>query len=78
VFVSADYASKMWTVHERRSAQERVLKDRDVEYLLPIRVDDTRLPGLPETVAYVSIGVGIKKIARLFVRKLGVAIGTLS
>jgi hypothetical protein len=78
VFVSAEYASKMWTVHERRSAQERVLKERDVEYLLPIRVDDTRLPGLPDTVAYMSLGVGIKEIARLFVRKLGVAIGTLS
>src|SRR5262249_50869435 len=76
VFVSAEYATKMWTVHERRSAQERVLKERDVEYLLPVRVDDTRLPGLPDTVAYLKIDLGIKEIARLFVRKLGVAIGT--
>jgi TIR domain len=76
VFVSAEYASKMWTVHERRAAQERVLKERAVEYLLPIRVDHTRLPGLPDTVAYLNVDLGIKEIARLFIRKLGVAIGT--
>lgn len=74
MFVSAAYASKMWTVHERRSAQERVLKERDAEYLLPVRVDETRLPGLPDSVAYLSIKVGIGEIARLFVRKLGVTL----
>lgn len=77
MFVSAEYASRMWTEHERRSIQERVLREKEVEYLLPIKVDDTRLQGLPSTIAYLDIGEGIKRIAQLFVRKLGVTIGDL-
>ena len=73
VFVSQEYASKVWTIHERRSAQERVLQEKDNDYLLPIRVDGTRLPGLPTTVAYIDIDkMGVPEIARLFVRKLGI------
>jgi len=77
VFVSKDYASKMWTVHERRSAQERVLKERDNEYLLPVRIDDTELPGFPSTIAYVGIRHGGLEICRLFIQKLGGVLGTL-
>jgi TIR domain len=77
IFVSKEYATTMWTVHERRAAQERVLKNRDSEYLLPIRVDETRLPGLPDTVAYLSVKMGVREIGRLFIRKLGATIGQL-
>jgi len=50
MFVSREYAERMWTTHERRSAQARAVQDGSHEYILPIRVDDTDLAGLPPTV----------------------------
>src|SRR3990172_2182383 len=43
IFISAHYAAKVWTSHERRSAQARALVERQ-EYVLPVRFDDTDLP----------------------------------
>ena len=70
VFVSRAYATKRWTTHERKAAQVRVLREVTSEYLLPIKVDDTLLPGLPESVGYVSIKDGIKAIAKELLKKL--------
>jgi hypothetical protein len=47
MLISKAYVEKAWTVHERRSAQERVLAERDNEYLLPVRIDGSPVPGLP-------------------------------
>ena len=51
MFVSADYARKQWTKHERRSALAAALEHRR-EYVLPVRFDDTDLPGLQPTTYY--------------------------
>ena len=40
------------------------------DYILPIRVDATDLDGLPPNIAYVSIELGIEKIAELLIAKL--------
>jgi hypothetical protein len=45
VFVSAEYAERDWTRHERRAALGRAVRERR-EYVLPARFDDTPLPGL--------------------------------
>ena len=45
VFVSAEYAARDWTRHERRAALNRAVRERR-EYVLPARFDDTPLPGL--------------------------------
>jgi hypothetical protein len=45
VFVSAEYAARDWTRHERRAALNRAVHERR-EYVLPARFDDTPLPGL--------------------------------
>jgi hypothetical protein len=50
---SEAYAKKVWTSHERRSAQARALQSSG-EYVLPVRFDDTEIPGLRSTVAYVE------------------------
>lgn len=72
MFVSEDYAKRMWTNHERRSAQARALNERGEEYILPIRVDDSDLPGLPPTIGYLSLAaVPISDIAKTLLRKLG-------
>jgi len=51
MFVSQAYANKVWTSHERRNAQARALSQRS-EYILPVRFDETKIPGLPETIGY--------------------------
>ncbi len=54
MFVSDEYAKRMWTKVERRSALARAATDES-EYILPIRVDETDIEGLPPTVAYLSV-----------------------
>ncbi|MFS8102447.1 TIR domain-containing protein [Lentzea alba] len=54
IFVSASYANSVWTRHERRSAQARALFE-EREYILPVRFDDTVIPGLAPTISYVDL-----------------------
>jgi hypothetical protein len=55
MFISEYYARKLWTNHERKSAQARAFSENR-EYILPARFDDTEVPGLPPTVGYISLG----------------------
>jgi len=70
IFVSKDYLKGEWTVHERRSAQERMLKERGNDYILPIKMEDLELPGLPSATGYLPISTGIDKIAEILIKKL--------
>ncbi|GAA0607812.1 hypothetical protein GCM10010174_26280 [Kutzneria viridogrisea] len=54
IFVSEDYSRKVWTGHERASAQARALQE-SVEYVLPARFDDTEIPGMPPTLGYIDL-----------------------
>jgi hypothetical protein len=45
LFLSKHYATKLWTNHERESAQARAFEENR-EYLLPARFDDTPIPGV--------------------------------
>ena len=51
MFISEAYVAKKWTRHERRSALSRAISAND-EYLLPVRFDDTPVPGIPDTLQY--------------------------
>ena len=53
MFISRHYAEKMWTNLERRSALARAVNQRG-PYILPVRLDDTQLPGLLPTVSYLD------------------------
>lgn len=70
IFVSNEYLNREWTIHERRSAQERMLKEKGNEYILPIKVEDVGLPGIPTTIGYLPIGIGIDNIAEALLKKL--------
>ena len=71
IFVSEEYNNRAWTLHERRSAQERMLKEKGQEYILPVKANAVDLPGLPKTIGYVSLkDLGIEKIAELLIKKL--------
>jgi tetratricopeptide (TPR) repeat protein len=52
VIVSKNYEKKRYTRHEWRAAQERAFNEPDVKYLIVIRLDDTKLPGLLDTLGY--------------------------
>ncbi len=54
VLVSADYAKKEYTNYEFNIAKREGNK-RKSEYILPLRLDDTVLLGLPHTVAYLDL-----------------------
>lgn len=71
MLVSAAYADRVWTTHEKRSALARDIESRDVEYILPIRIDHTLLPGLRPTVSFLSMAdMTIESIADLLLIKL--------
>lgn len=69
-FISNAYAKKIWTTLERRSAQERALRESN-EYLLPARFDSTQLPGLSSTVGYIDLTkLGPEEFAQIIIEKL--------
>ncbi|MCP4267957.1 MAG: TIR domain-containing protein [Candidatus Brocadiaceae bacterium] len=72
VFASKNYAKKLWTNHELRSAQARAL-EKSEEYILPARFDDTDIPGLPQTVSYISLQqLTPDAFSSLVLKKLGI------
>ena len=52
MFLSQHYAAKLWTNLERQAAQARAFQENKV-YILPVRLDDTEIPGILPTIAYV-------------------------
>jgi hypothetical protein len=55
VLLSSHYKSKAWTRLELKSAESRVLSEIESEYILPVRLDDTEIPGLPDTIGYLDL-----------------------
>jgi hypothetical protein len=54
MFISKHYAEKVWPTHERQAMQARAFQEHQ-EYILPARFDDTPIPGVLPTVAYISL-----------------------
>ncbi len=68
MFISKEYAQKQWTSHEREGAQARAFRENR-EYIL--RFDSTEIPGLNETVSYISVrDYTPEDLADLIVQKL--------
>ena len=71
MFLSQHYATKLWTNHERQAAQARAFSEHK-EYILPIRLDNTQIPGLLPTIGYLSWSEETpESIADAIVEKLG-------
>jgi hypothetical protein len=71
LFASKHYARKVWSNHERQSAQARALKEHR-EYVLPVRFDDTEIPGLRDTIGYIDLRDRTpKELADLIAKKVG-------
>ncbi|MGR3302514.1 MAG: toll/interleukin-1 receptor domain-containing protein [Candidatus Scalindua sp.] len=71
LFISEHYAKKIWTNHERQSAQARALTENQ-EYILPARFDDTEIPGLKKTIGYIDlINKTADEFATIIYKKIG-------
>lgn len=71
LFASKNYAEKLWTSHERQSAQTRAFKEHK-EYILPARFDKTVVPGLRDTVGYIDLRKTLPaELAALILKKIG-------
>lgn len=71
MFISKHYAEKVWTNHERKSAQSKAFVSNQ-EYILPARFDDTEIPGLLPTVGYINAAdYSPKELANLIKHKIG-------
>ncbi len=70
MIISKNYSEKVWTTHERKAAQAKAFMNNQ-EYILPLRVDNTEIEGLNETVGYIELEkVGIEKAIDLLKQKL--------
>lgn len=70
MFISENYAKKLWTKREREAAQARAFKESR-EYILPLRLDDTEIPGLEDTVGYIDLRTTSKdEVVNLLIQKL--------
>ncbi|MFZ1035591.1 MAG: TIR domain-containing protein [Smithella sp.] len=70
IFISEHYAQKLWTTHERKSAQARAFVENK-EYILPVKLDDTELPGMRETVGYLDLRkMSVNDLVNLTLQKL--------
>ena len=73
MFVSAAYATKMWPNLERQSAMATATQQRSA-YILPVRMDDTELPGLLPTVGHLDARhEGLDGIVRIIREKLALS-----
>ena len=73
MFISEAYAKKAWTRHERRSALSRMLREEQ-EYILPVRFDETPIPGLPDSILHLNAGDHLPaELSAIVAQKLGIA-----
>jgi hypothetical protein len=54
MFISKHYSINIWPNHERKAAQARLNKENR-DCILPVRFDNTSIPGMPNTTAYIDL-----------------------
>lgn len=70
VFLSRHYKKKVWTQFENSVIQEWLLKGGKGQ-VLPFRLDDTDIPGWPDTITYLSVNeYGSKRLADAIIKKI--------
>jgi len=70
IFISKNYARKLWTNHERKAAQARAFRE-SYEYILPVRLDNTEIEGIYETVGYIDLRkTTVDELVNLTIEKL--------
>lgn len=71
MFISKSYTEKAWTTHEKRNALAKAIREK-IEYILPTRFDNTDIPGLPPSIAYVDLSKKTPaELGLMILQKLG-------
>ena len=69
MFISKDYISKMWPVHEKKCATARDI-EKFGEYILPVIFEEVQVPGLDPAKKYLSAKKYTpQQIADMFIEK---------
>lgn len=70
ILISNDYCERAYTNLERRRALDRALESK-VEYILPVRLDDAWIEGLPRATAYLDLRtMSLIEVGETLVRKV--------
>lgn len=70
MFISRHYKDRLWPRLERRAALAAAFERDGV--ILPLRIDDTTLPGVPPTIGYVDLReTSTNQVVELLLNKLG-------
>ncbi len=70
IIVSESYGRRDWPQHELKQAQARAFVS-EREYILPLRIDDSELPGINSTTGYVDLRQhSVEEVARRLVSKI--------
>lgn len=73
MFISKEYVTKSWPIHERKASLGRAIQQRQ-EYVLPVRFDDSPVPGLPTATKYLSAQAhSPAELATMIAEKLGIS-----
>ena len=73
MFISKEYVKKSWTKIESQAVLSRMLNDKG-DSILPVRMDDTPVPGLPADRLYLSAReINPAQLSAAIVEKLGVS-----
>lgn len=77
IFCSKYYNEKSWCNHERKSAQERAFRENK-EYILPVRFDNTLIPGIADTTGYIDLtSTKPDDLVELILKKIGITKKTI-
>lgn len=70
MIISDHYAKKQWTNHERKAAQARAFQE-NIEYILPLKLDDTEIGGVLGTTGYIDYrSMSLERIIELISEKV--------
>lgn len=70
IIISKHYLKKAWPKHELEQAQAQSFKS-EKEYILPVRIDDTEIPGINDTTAYLDLNnMSIDEVKNACLKKL--------
>ncbi|MEJ0038603.1 MAG: toll/interleukin-1 receptor domain-containing protein [Gammaproteobacteria bacterium] len=78
ILISKAYTERAYTRVERRAALDRMI-EQTKEYILPVKVDDSWIEGLPKATAYLDLRTkGVLGVCEMLVRKMGKWTGKLA
>ncbi len=73
MFISKEYVEKIWPRHEGRAILNRAVEEKN-KYVLPVRFDDTEVPGLPPDISHLNINdLQPKDLAKRIAQSVGKA-----